>query len=294
MGLLSYQGGRVDLRPRLCQTAHVVCFDPLVRGRFGVRAADRSQPWQEVRDEKTVRSSGSCLSVFGRCTNASADPFHNLDFELATVGTPVDFHLPAATAMPYWTVGVGDLQATTVIYDTVSTGAPAVSLEDGLNLYGFAVMHPLQGSYSAILQSSGGPIFDAWIEQAGDVPANARSLLFESDNYNALGDQPLLVSLNGTPLSTSLYSVGGTVNSNWGPVKTYIADISAFSGQSNVTLRFDTPGPSGEMVDLDAIQFSSVPEPSALVLLAARLSLISYCWRRWNCAGCWLVQQCVP
>jgi hypothetical protein len=35
------------------------------------------------------------------------------------------------------------------------------------------------------------------------------------------------------------------------------------------------------LVDLDAIQFSSVPEPSALVLLAIGiLSLAGYCWPR--------------
>ena len=89
-----------------------------------------------------------------------------------------------------------------------------------------------------------------------------------------------------------LYSVGGTVNSGYmfGPVETWIGDISAFTGSANVELQFEKlvhndPSDNSGYVNLDAITFSPivVPEPSSLVLLAVvLLPLAGYCWRRRN------------
>jgi len=152
-------------------------------------------------------------------------------------------------------------------------------------------MYPLQGQYSVILQNGGSgevltPV-DAWISQTGDVPSDARSLMFSTDYAYSCN---IVVSLNGTAISTSLYSVGAVVNANGGPVQTYIGDISAFAGQQNVVLRFETV-PTGDpyrgAADLDAITFSpiSVPEPASLVLLAAAFfSLAGYYWHRRNSA----------
>jgi hypothetical protein len=88
------------------------------------------------------------------------------------------------------------------------------------------------------------------------------------------------VSLNGTVIPFSLYSVGG-VDSNGAALDTYACNISAFAGHTDVTLEFEKlvhdPANKGNhgMVDLDAIQFSSIstPEPSTIVLLA--ISILS-------------------
>jgi hypothetical protein len=207
------------------------------------------------------------------CSSESAmgAPFQNLDFESAVIGKPTGDVLPASQAMPGWTSngffavgGVPDL-----FYDTISTGGTIVSLEDGLDPYFH--FHPIQGSYSALLQS-GDPRYEpvAWISQTGDVPSNANSLMFSTDSAWA---SSLAASLNGTVIPMSLYSVGPVIDSNLGPVETFIGDTRQFTGQGNVELRFTGSG------GLDAIQFSSliVPEPSMLVLLSIGiLSLAAY------------------
>jgi hypothetical protein len=93
---------------------------------------------------------------------------------------------------------------------------------------------------------------------------------------------PPVVSLNGTVVPTSIYSVGPTVNAGDGPVDTYIGDIRAFSGQQNVELRFESNGWN----TLDGIRFSTivVPEPSTAVLLTvAALGALIVAARR--CVG---------
>jgi len=65
----------------------------------------------------------------------------------------------------------------------------------------------LAGQYSVLLQngSINGSPHDAWISQAGDVPCSARSLMFDSDLISAAN---LVVTLNGTPIPMSVFSVG--------------------------------------------------------------------------------------
>ncbi len=193
-------------------------------------------------------------------------PFHNLGFESAVIGTPVNFELPASQALPYWTASYGNPGY--VLYDTVSTGVPAVSIQDGLTPYGLPlIMEPIQGSYSVFIQAGDDPDGDAWIAQTGDIPGNAQSLMYMTEaNFSNL-----VVSLNGTDIPMSLYSVGAVINSYHGAVETFIGDIRAFSGQQDVTLKFDVshPGYGDQPATLDGIQFSPtiVPEPSTLALI---------------------------
>ena len=202
---------------------------------------------------------GGAVFGFRNPGQAAADSFRNLNFEWAVIGTPVDFQLPASEALPYWTNN--NCYPGYVAYDTVALGSQAISIHDGLDPYdtGFVMYRPIQGRYSIILQNSYWGTH-AWISQTGDVPGDAHSLLFKSE----FGGVGLAVSLNGTAIPMSVYSVGPVVNPGGGPVKTFIGDISAFSGQQNVELRFE----GGCM--LDEIEFSSivVPEPASLCLLA--------------------------
>jgi hypothetical protein len=252
--------------------------------------AARSRSWAgEIKESVAMTWKGRLLTFFpttivavsgvvlaGVTAAAIASPFYNLGFESAVlIGGPTNYTLPIGQAMPGWTAGSGSLQFTAVFYDDVSTGAPAVSLQDGLSPYGFGPgMQPLQGSYSVSLQGSTGGPGDCWIAQSGDVPNDAASLLFETDNvYGGF----LTVSLNGTQLTTSLFSTGQTVNGS--PIETYIARVSAFAGDSDVTLKFDVA--TGVFAELDAISFSTVAEPSSPVLLTvAVLSAGTYVWRR--------------
>ena len=219
--------------------------------------------------------------------NARAEAFRNLDFESAVIGTPVNYEVPASQALPSWTCNSWDPGY--VAYGTIALDAPCISIHDGHSGY-LGDFNPLQGQYSIMLQDGAdafGHTFDAWISQTGDVPINAKSLMFESDISTYVNE--LQVSINAVVIPFALYSVDGTVNSSFGPVKTYICDISSFAGETDAVLEFDklvhdTTHPYNHgMVDLDAIRFSSIvaPEPSSLVLLVIGiLSLAGYCWRR--------------
>ena len=196
----------------------------------------------------------------------------------------------ASQALPYWTTD--NYWPGYVVYDTLSLGSVAVSIQDGLGRNGTKPMSPLQGQYSVFLQAgAGGPLADqpasAFISQIGDVPTDAHSVMFTTDLTVDLNR--LVVSLNGTAIPMQLFSTGDTVNPGWGPMETFIGDISAFAGQDNVEFRFtqtfDPANPyGGSAIDLDAIQFSPTiaPEPSTLALLtiAALVALAPLARRR--------------
>ncbi|MFZ1933794.1 MAG: hypothetical protein WCB27_05625 [Thermoguttaceae bacterium] len=211
------------------------------------------------------------ILAFGKVTDVCAEPFQNLDFESTVVLGP-----PYHVIVPGWTTSSNGFY-----YDTIALDAAAVSIQDGLTPYGGPrIMYPLSGSYSVLLQSGHDPFGvpeTSWISQTGDIPADANSILFIGD------DGAPTVSLNGTVIPTSVYSVGPTVNSLHGPIDTYIGDIRAFSGQQNVVLTFESAG----FNTLDDIQFSSTvaPEPSTLALLtvAALVTLAHIARRRVAC-----------
>jgi len=163
--------------------------------------------------------------------------FHNLDFESAVIGSvPLYSQLPASQATPYWANNTGYLP-----YDTIALDAPCVSIHDGHGSANLGDFNPLQGLYSVMLQDGltgdGHTPISTWISQTGDIPSWAKSLMFGSDMSDYINE--LQVSINGAVVPFTLYSVGGTVNSSWGPVKTYACDISAFAGDTDVTLKFE-------------------------------------------------------
>jgi len=231
---------------------------------------------------------------------ASAAAFQNLDFESAVVGTAAPITLlPASQALPGWTSNNWD--SGQVLYDGTAFDSVCTSLHDGRGIgqpQPSRDFHPLQGAYSLMLQDGEtaenvNVAVDAYVCQTGDIPGYARSLMFSTDM--AYYVDHLQVSLGGTVIPMHLYSVGSVVNhpsGPWfGPVETFIGDISTVAGQQDVELRFtklvqDPSNPYNHgFADIDAIQFSTivVPEPSSLVLLAIGiLSLAGYCWRRRN------------
>src|SRR5262245_56061367 len=93
--------------------------------------------------------------------------FQNLDFEMAKI-VPVDgaprFEVLASSALPGWTVYVGATPVNTVFYNTISAGAPVVSIHDSLSP--ISILQPLQGNYSVGIQhSTGGTPATAAISQ---------------------------------------------------------------------------------------------------------------------------------
>src|ERR1035441_9099077 len=182
--------------------------------------------------------------------------FQNLNFEQATIApTPIGgwvYPADPAQAFPGWTVGGGgDPPYPVVMYNTLSTGAPAVCLM-GPNFPNFANYLPLQGSYSVLLYCfMGAP---PTLSQTGLVPATAHSISFLVGN----GLSDAAVSLNGVNIPVFPAS-GGRMAGN----------ISAFAG-SVATLTFSVAPDRfiDNLLYFDAVQFSPVPEPGALGLSA--------------------------
>lgn len=232
---------------------------------------------------KSLLSGRSVFAVVLLITigTASAEPFRNLNFEMAAIpiNTPIATAVAASTALPYWTCGnsLGNYYSK-VFYDAAALEGGWVSVHDSQS----RTLQPLDGQFSAMLQDGivgtgppGGPPVitgDVWIAQAGDVPASAKSLLFTTDDgYNL---DHLRVTLGGSLITMFLHSSHVPINGSK-PVETYIGDVSSFAGRSDVELRFTKlvqnplyPRPGS--FDLDAIRFSSIvaPEPSAVALLS--------------------------
>jgi hypothetical protein len=222
--------------------------------------------------------------VFSEGERAFGVAFQNLGFESAVLDGLEGCVLPVEQAFPGWTVSGGAF----VGYNTIALDSVAVTLHDA----GSTLVQPMEGNCSILLQEGDDPSsppeqypevlhVPAYISQTGDIPTWATALTFMSD----MNVDRLMVSINGGALPYHVYSVGETVNSHNGPVATYIADISAFSGKTGMTLKFTKlledpfdPYEHGS-VDLDNIRF--VPEPSSFVLLGIGLfSLAGYRWRR--------------
>ncbi len=184
--------------------------------------------------------------------------FQNLGFENATiVPDPASPYYPydvfASNAIPGWIPYIGDVVQTDILYNTVSLGAAAISLQGPGSPY-----QPFEGDYFVRLQVSFDRLTVPALAQLGTVPSTAESVRF-------YGTGSLSVSFAGeqiplSPLgSTSAYRVYG-------------GDISSFAGQSG-WLRFQGYGL------LDNIFFSDqrVPEPSVLALSGLGALLLG--WR---------------
>ncbi len=208
-----------------------------------------------------------CLATYLSRAMLHAQPtFRNLNFEGATIipvgaGSPSVF---ASFALPFWTAYVGETGLGTILYNNLTIGSPDVSIHDAASLF-----QPLNGNYSVVLQAAAGGNPTASIAQSGQVPADARALIF-----NAVSVNNLQVTLAGSPLS--LVQLGNTPN-----YSVIGADISSFAGQIG-ELRFTGLNQPIPAVALDNIRFSSVevPEPSVMYLFVIGAALCVWLHRR--------------
>lgn len=180
--------------------------------------------------------------------------FQNLDFEEANIipiggGLP-DYIIQASAALPNWTVYIGGSSVNYVVYDTVSLGSSEVSIHDSMSS-----RQPLQGNYSVVLQHSSVDSTTAGIGQTGQLPEDAALITFYVANYQTL---QLTFASNSIPL----VQLGTMAN-----YSIYGGNIAAYAGQTGELLFTDIADNSQPM-EIDNIQFSSVPEPSILGLLA--------------------------
>ena len=181
-----------------------------------------------------------------------AQGFVNLGFEQANVSgysqrstdVPVGQALPGWTAMDFTSSATGTVSQ--VGYDAISTGSVGISVVDSnLTVYGLG---PLTGKFSVWLFGANGQ--SVGISQTGLVPAGTQSLLM--DVYSFYG---FAVTVNGQTLNMVPVATNGVNDTVYG------ANVSGFAGQ-NVTLSLVAPplaNPNG--VELDNIQFSSIPTP---------------------------------
>lgn len=196
--------------------------------------------------------------------------FQNLDFEQATIvpqGGAFPEYFVASNALPGWTVYIGSNSFDAVYYNNVTAGGAAVSLHDTTDS-----LKPLQGNYSVLLQHSSGNFASAGIGQVGQLPANAKSIVFDS-GFSGVWSTVYDVTFAGNPIplfdigtASGYFIVGG--------------DISAYAGQTG-ELRFTALladfGPY-----LDDIRFSNqaVPEPGVLGLSVIGGLLLGWRLRR--------------
>jgi hypothetical protein len=194
--------------------------------------------------------------------------FINLDFEQPILPlNPVNGLVSASSAIPGWTENANGTPPGEILYNSVSLGAAAVSLQGPGSGYG-----AYHGSYSVILQSSyPGGAANAAISQTAQIPANANSIIFYAYNVN------LSVMFAGQTIPT--YDLGNAAGSPPYPVyDEFVGNISEFAGHTG-TLEFASVNSGG---NLDFIQFSTsaVPEPGRLALLASGAILLGLRRRR--------------
>lgn len=200
--------------------------------------------------------------------------FQNLNFEAAQ-NIPVfdpqghPWTMPAADALPGWTVYLGATQSASVFYNDVALDSAAVGIQSTTSPYAPAGF--LVGQYCLSLQygvTAGGaqPIFGtASIAQSAQLPSDVESIMFR-------GTFPFSVTFSG-------FAIPLTVLSSQAGYSIYAGDIGQFAGQTG-ELRITS---SSHFSYLDAIQFSAqaIPEPNTLALSVVGLGLLCWRWRKW-------------
>ena len=165
--------------------------------------------------------------------------------------------------MPGWTSYIGQYQVDRIGYNSRTLDLADISIQGPGTPLVPVDLGPLLGNYSVLLKgpSPFAPPGNPAIAQTGQIPSNAKSLVFISELSYAFNTT---FAGNAIPLvqtgATSKYVI-------------LSGDVSAFAGQTG-ELRFTGGG------FLDAIHFSSqvVPEPSVLGLVGLGTLLLG--WRK--------------
>ena|SRR5437899_5217559 len=195
----------------------------------------------------------------------SQGTFANLNFEnsIITWDPSQPGEVPIANALPGWTGYLGGQPTVHALYNTVSLGDAAISLQGP-----GSVRPAIEGSYSVILQpSSAGFPTSAALAQTGQIPSWARSLLYDGGlvfQVSFDGQRMPIIPLSG---HGDYFLVG--------------ADISGFAGQTGELKFLVAPQQFGVMGYLDNIQFSPepLPEPSTLCLFGFGALLLGWRFR---------------
>ena len=152
----------------------------------------------------------SIIILVGTCFSTKAQSFTNLDFESATVAPSAlesyPNFVPIGSALPGWTAFLGTEQVTQVGYNAPANSTASITLigptwnGPDVGTYGVGI---IDGNYSVDLQTGANPLnptpltVNASIEQNGNVPSTAESLLFEAREIT-----PITVSFDGNVLAT--------------------------------------------------------------------------------------------
>ncbi len=229
-----------------------------------------------------LRLAVGCLLI-GAAPAATAAPFQNLDFEQADPERYLAEGYAADALLPGWTVG-GVSNETDLYdvgaplgpsYDVSCLGSRCVSVHDGEGPYGSYL--PIAGDFSLLIQ--GGTFLSGriWVEQIGEIPADARAIEFLAVESRYNGDLiDLRITVDGQDLpvywgegveESGLRSSGLPFSRQIVPLW---ADIAAFAGQE-VALQIGVEArPFAETdVLIDEVRFTLVPEPGTGLLVGA-------------------------
>ncbi len=215
----------------------------------------------------------SAILAIAGCAGQSQGAFQNLDFEAARLPISDQILLvPVTDALPGWSVSIGNVEQTSLYYNSISLGAPNVSVLHSNFFYGSAIT-AIDGNFSALLQAgyAGTNFYPALISQTGLVPVEAQII----EAKIVTGSLDFTFSLNGTPINM----IPVVTNASY---TLYGGDISSFAGQS-ATLTITAPPTQLNPtygIKLDSIVFSPVPEPSMAVLTFTAAVLLRLFRRR--------------